>query len=279
VYEPEPDDDRDDDEDDWDEPARPEPSPDEKRRARITALAQLVTAFVAFFAARVGLELLGAFEAIRARWPAWEIPAHVFIQGAVAIAVVALILRVSREPWRSVGAGRPDPWWLAIARGLSTVAVIYVLMVPLMLAVMLLVRGPQQAHMARQKTEALSQFVKIPLVALLPSAVMAGLYEELFVRGLLQSRIARVISGHDQHRALARYGAVCLGAALFGAAHWYQGPAGVLQTTVVGVILGGISAHWRSIWPAVIAHSVIDTIGLLVSRVLVPAAQGILQRN
>lgn len=257
----------------------PEPSPTEKSRTRRGALAQLAAALVGFFAVRISAEHFRLFEAIAARYPEWEIPAHVFIPGLGALLIVALLLAQSREPWSSIGAGRPRKWWLDVVRGLSTVGLTYVVMVPLTLAVALLVRGPAQAHMTRQKLETLREFVKIPLIAVVPTAVMAGFYEEVLVRGFVQSRVSRALSGSDHPPTTARYLAVLFGAVLFGLGHIYQGPMGVFQTTVVGVILGVVAARFRSIWPAVVAHVVIDTVGLVVSRVLVPAAQSIIQRN
>lgn len=256
-----------------------EPSPEARSAAKRSALAQLVVVVVAFFAVRVLVERAGLFDLISARYSSWEIPAHVFIPGASAIAIVAVVLAVSRERWASIGAAKPSKWWLDLVRGLSTVGLTYVVMVPLTLAVALLIRGPAQAHMTRQKLEVLREFVKIPLVALVPTAMMAGFYEELLVRGFVQSRVSRALSGSDDPSTLVRYGAVCIGAVLFGLGHVYQGPMGVFQTTVVGVILGVVAARFRSIWPAVVAHVVIDTVGLVVSRVLVPAAQSIIQRN
>lgn len=269
---------------DWDEdeqdepPPPPTPTPEENARARRLALAQLVPAIGGFVALRVLLEWAGVFERVARVNPAWEIPAHVFIQGGIALAVTALVLRLSRQSAASIGVARPESAALAVGRGFMLVGTIYVVMVPLMLATMMLIRGPARESMVQQKTEVLREVARIPLAALFPSAVMAGVYEEVFVRGLLQSRVATVLAGARRESLVARYGAVFIASALFGLGHWYQGPVGVLQTTVVGLILGVSAVVWRSIWPAVVAHVVIDTVGLLVSRVLLPATQGLLQR-
>lgn len=271
---------------DEDPPPPPEPSSSEQRAARKRALGQLAVAIGAFLAARPALDLLGVYAWIERRAPRYEIPAHIFIQGVIALALVWGILRVSRESWRSVGASKPQSPWLEVGRGAALVGGIYVIMMPLMLAAMLLIRGPAREQMALQKVEALSQkaqavavFGQIPLWVLVPSAVMAGVYEEVFVRGLIQSRLARLFAGARELRWVERYGAVLLSSALFGLMHWYQGPVGVMQTAVVGLILGIAAAQWRSIWAAAAAHVIIDTMGLLVSRLLVPAAQGLLQRS
>ena len=51
---------------------------------------------------------------------------------------------------------------------------------------------------------------------------------------------------------------------LFGYGHYYKGPAGILDSSVAGLILG--SAYLlagRNLWASVLAHGFIDTIGLL----------------
>jgi membrane protease YdiL (CAAX protease family) len=268
---------------DWDEdeeaPLPPGPTPVEDALARKRSVAQLGLALGGFIVARLALERGGVFDEISVALPGWEIPAHVFIQGALALALTWLALRLYRDGAVSIGLAKPRRPWLEIGRGFMLVGGIYVVMVPLMLATMLLIRGPARESMVQQKTEVLRVVAQIPLAALFPSAVMAGVYEEVFVRGLLQSRVAKVFAGAKPQGLALRLSAVLIASVLFGLGHLYQGPVGVMQTTVVGVILGVSAVVWRSIWPAVVAHVVIDTVGLLVSRVLLPATQGLLQRS
>jgi membrane protease YdiL (CAAX protease family) len=278
LYEREQDDTDDDDDALGDALAPPAPTKAEHARARRAALWQLTLALAVFFGARVALDLLGIFSWIERHAPAWEIPAHVFAQGAIALGVVALALRAAKAPWASIGLARPSRPWTEVGRGFMTLGAVYTLMVPIMIAVALLIRGPGQAQMVQRKTEVLREFVKIPLVALLPSAVMAGVYEEIFVRGLLHARLATVFSGAARPSIGSRAAAVVIGSVLFGLGHAYQGAMGVMQTMLVGLILGVASAYWRTLWPAVVAHVAIDTIGLIASRVLVPVAQRMAER-
>jgi membrane protease YdiL (CAAX protease family) len=276
MYEPDPD--ALDDEALDDAPVRSEPpdpghSPEAHRRARVEALAQLSLALGLFVGARVGLERAGLFDVIASRAPGWEILTHVFMQAAVALLVVAGLLRASRAGWSSIGLGRPAHPWRELGRGLGAVVAVYLLMIPLVLAAALLIRGPGQDAMTRQKLGALRTFAAIPLAAMLPVALVAGLYEEIFVRGFLHARLARLFAGAGRPSPWARGGAVVLGSVLFGLAHVYQGPIGVVQTAVVGLVFGFLSAYWRTVWPAVVAHVAIDTFGLVASRWLVPAAQ------
>jgi membrane protease YdiL (CAAX protease family) len=52
---------------------------------------------------------------------------------------------------------------------------------------------------------------------------------------------------------------------LFGYGHYYKGPAGILDSSVAGFILG--SAYLltgRNLWAPVFAHGFIDTVGVIV---------------
>ena len=249
------------------------------RATRRRAALQLLIAFVGFFSARLLFEISGIYPFVERRYPAMKIPALVFTQAIAGALVVALVLRGFAEPAASVGFERPTRVWREIGRGLLTVVGVYVLQLPLALAVMLLIRGPTRAHMVAQKTQVLAEFVRMPIALILPCAVAAGLYEELLVRGLIQSRVSRVICGTDQPSGWQRFFAVLLDAVLFGAGHWYQGPIGVAQTLFAGVVFGACAAYWRSLWPAIVAHTLIDTVSLTVAHFVVPAAQRMLSRS
>jgi len=88
--------------------------------------------------------------------------------------------------------------------------------------------------------------------------IFAAFGEEFFYRGFLMTKIARTFG---QGRG-AWVAAVLIQACLFGLAHSYQGPAGMVGTGLVGIIYGiATLAFGRSLLPAIIVHGVIDTLG------------------
>ena len=98
-------------------------------------------------------------------------------------------------------------------------------------------------------------------------AVGAGVSEELFFRLLLPLLIAQV-SGSAW---IGFAGAT----ALFGFAHRYQGPAGVIATTLVGVLMAAVYLASGSLWVAMLLHMAINLNGLM----LRPLAMGVWRRR
>ncbi|MDP3274006.1 MAG: CPBP family intramembrane metalloprotease [Deltaproteobacteria bacterium] len=278
MYDPEPlDDDTPESADPSWEP--PEASPEAHRAARTEALVQLALGISLVAIPWLALKRVGIYEWVATHAPAWHVPSVVFAQGLTALAAIAITIRLRKSNLTSLGLHPLKHRAQAILRGLSIVGITYAFMIPVMLATTLLLQGPAQQAMVQRKAQSLGVFVRIPMLMVLPCAIMAGVYEEVLVRGFLQSRLARLFAGAKplglSHKSLA----VLLGSLLFALAHLYQGAMGVMQTLLVGLILGTCATTWRSLWPAIIAHITIDTIGLLASRYLVPTAQRMIDRS
>lgn len=98
-------------------------------------------------------------------------------------------------------------------------------------------------------------------------SLAAGVCEELLYRALLPALLAALLPG------LSAWLVVLLAAVAFGAAHAYQGAAGVVITAVLGALLGGIYLSTGSLPVVMILHALIDArVGLLPPRVAGAAA-------
>jgi hypothetical protein len=54
-------------------------------------------------------------------------------------------------------------------------------------------------------------------------------------------------------------------AVLFGFGHFYKGPAGVLDSTYSGVVLGSVYLlSGRNLWASILAHGISDTLAVAV---------------
>jgi uncharacterized protein len=93
------------------------------------------------------------------------------------------------------------------------------------------------------------------LLFLIPVAWGSAAFgEELLLRGFVLDRFALLFGTHT---------AVVLQALLFSLGHAYQGITGVVGIFFVGVAFGAVYLRaGRNLWPAIIAHGIIDTISI-----------------
>lgn len=88
--------------------------------------------------------------------------------------------------------------------------------------------------------------------------VFAAFGEEFLYRGYLLNRLADIFGGGRVAWSFAILGQ----AIAFALAHWYQGPVGMFSIGVGAIISGiAVSAWGRNLWPAIVAHGLMDTIG------------------
>jgi membrane protease YdiL (CAAX protease family) len=211
------------------------------RLSTVVALALVLAAKA--FAREAFLRLgLGAFAGSLA----------ILVAGAMA---TALLVRTG-ESWQSIGLRRPVRYRPTLAWGLGA-AVVIIVFLPLVL-------GPLANELGwpPQHTDRLGD-LRNPwryFIFLVPIGWgTAAFGEELVYRGFIYTRILLLIGESRLGRLLA---GLCQ-AALFGLAHLYLGPRGALNGFAIGltsVVVYELSG--RNLWPVVLAHGLVDTIGL-----------------
>lgn len=88
----------------------------------------------------------------------------------------------------------------------------------------------------------------------------AAFGEEVGYRGYLMTRAADL----GRRSRAAWIGALIVSSVLFGYGHYYKGPAGILDSGVAGLILGGAYLlSGKVLWTSILAHGFIDTFGVL----------------
>ncbi len=88
----------------------------------------------------------------------------------------------------------------------------------------------------------------------------AALGEEMFLRGFVLNRLATFFG----EGRLGWAAALVVHASIFGVMHAYQGIPGMIGTGLIGLVLGifYVGAK-RNLFPVVLAHGLINTVGLL----------------
>lgn len=80
--------------------------------------------------------------------------------------------------------------------------------------------------------------------------VLVAVSEEFVFRGVLLPQLSR--------RLRSEWAGLLISSALFGLVHWSTGAGAVLQTGIAGLLLGLCTLRTRTLYPAVIAHYVIN---------------------
>ena len=172
--------------------------------------------------------------------------------------VLALVsTRVREGGWAALGFRRPDSWRTVILLAFGAAL--------LRLALGQFVIEPVTAHFwpPIAGPKGFDKIAGNPMAALSALGLIwtfAAFGEEVGYRGYLMKRAADVFGGSR----LAWIVGLFLSATLFGFGHFYKGPAGVLDSGVAGLILGGVYLlSGRCLWTCILAHGLIDTTGVL----------------
>jgi len=160
--------------------------------------------------------------------------------------------------WRDAGLRIDDGLLRAILMGIAAGAV--------MEALELFVTQPVLVRITGKYPD-LSDFLdlvgnlKLLLILIAFSWVVAGFGEELAWRGYLLNRVAN-LTGRSRIGWVAT---VVISSVVFGLAHSYQHLTGIVENTIAGILLGCLYlATGRRLIVPIVAHAITDTIDVLI---------------
>lgn len=167
-------------------------------------------------------------------------------------------LAIRGESWRDVGLRIPPTWPRLVLIGIG--AGVFMELLELFVTQPLLV-------MITGKFPDLSDFkdvvgnLKLLLLLIVLSWIVAGLGEELAWRGYIMNRVAD-LTGRSKPGWAA---SLILVSAAFGLAHSYQDITGVVENMIAGALLGILYlATGRNLIVPIIAHAIADTLDCLI---------------
>lgn len=191
---------------------------------------------------------------------ATSIAAFILLESSITLLLLLAVLRVNREPLRSLGLQRYR--WLAhSAAGLALVPLLF--LVNVIVAVLFRVLLPR-FYLERNP---LVDLIKTPddLAVFLLTALYAGGIKEELQRAFILNRFRDHLGG--------AWLGLMLWSVLFGAGHYVQGLQGVVVATMFGFLFGGLYLIRGSLVGPVVAHAVYDTAALLGYWFLHPQVQ------
>jgi membrane protease YdiL (CAAX protease family) len=168
-------------------------------------------------------------------------------------------LRLRDGGWKAAGLTRPNSWGKTVVLAVCAAAVLQ-LGSELVVGPLGHTLWPAPQHVSHVVAAAAFGW-KQALTSLLIIWTFAAFGEELSYRGYLLTRAADIF----RRSRVAYIIAMILAAVLFGFGHYYKGPAGVLDSTYSGLVLGcAFLLSGRNLWAAILAHGISDTFAVVV---------------
>lgn len=217
--------------------------------ARLALTGELVLAVALVLFAGLSAAVLGSVLANPTIPLALQV---ILLQGLIILLGLYGLLRWRKIPWSGIGLVRPRA--RDMLRGLAVLLAVFLCNGIFAGLVMLLLPGALEQHHAHLGDVAGFLVGGLPLAAVAALMLFVAIYEELLARGFLLHRSRLLLAGI--------WPPVMLSSLLFGLGHGYQGWIGIVQTALVGIVLARATLHWHTLWPAIIAHAVLNTVAL-----------------
>lgn len=169
----------------------------------------------------------------------------------------SLSLWLRRMSWGDLGLRKPPSWGRILLEALFAALVIWIvanlLLLPLFEHLSLVTVDNSRFDEVRGDLPTL-----LGWLAAVWTIVAFG--EEMIFRGYIMNRLADLFGRTRMGWLLSLFGS----SLIFGLAHGYQGPIGVISTAVVGFFLGILYLiNRRNLWVTIICHGLLDTISLV----------------
>jgi len=183
---------------------------------------------------------------------------HVIPNEVPILFVLGLLsFRLRDGAWKAIGLQWPASWRRTVLIALAAAF--------LRIALSALVVDPVTAHFwpAAKAPAGMNEITGHAWIALRWLGLVwtfAAFGEEIGYRGYLVNRASEA-AGRSRFAYWAGVAAVAI---LFGYGHYYKGPAGMIDSGMAGLILGGAYLlSGRNLWACILAHGFIDTVGVI----------------
>jgi len=173
----------------------------------------------------------------------------------LAMLIGGFLLKRQGSSWRIIGLSKPGSWWKTAFKGMGAwigAVIIFVLMQGVIITI-LTVLGLSLPAIDESRFNPIHGNLLFFLLMILLAWTTIAFGEELFYRAFLISRLV-------DHAAMGKGVAITISALVFGAAHFAEGPLGILSNGAFGGLFRWIYLKsGRNLWITVIAHGLLNT--------------------
>ncbi len=186
----------------------------------------------------------------------------------LSILLATAVLRYRGSGWREIGLARPASWPKTVLLGVGTL-VAFILVGNLLQAILANIPGLELAPADRSSFDSIAGNLPLLLLYLVAAWTTIVFGEEMLFRAFLTTSLAGLFSHPKARWALALIGS----SLFFGLAHYSWGLGGIIETTIMGFVLGFVYLRTgRNLWVTIIAHGLANTLGFILMFAGVPIA-------
>ena len=171
------------------------------------------------------------------------------------VGIATLVLKPWGWNWRGIGLARPASIRATVLRAVGTTLVTLVILIALQV-ILFMVVGPAGPASDQSEYNPISGNLPLLLGMLVVAWTTVAFGEEMLFRAFIINALGRPFQQTRATVALAVVGS----SVVFGLAHFAWGWMGVLETTLIGLVLGtAYIRSGRNLWVTIIAHGLANT--------------------
>ena len=175
----------------------------------------------------------------------------------LSILITGIMLKRQGSSWRDIGLVRPKSWLRTIVLVIGTVIALTAISLAI-LNIAQLIPGAAGINVSRYNP--LQGNLPLLLLYILLAWTTITFGEEMMYRAFLITQLGEIFQGAKLRWVLA----LIFSSVIFGLIHFYQGPLGIVNTFIVGILFGAVYLRSeRNLWITIIAHGLFNTLSFV----------------
>ena len=177
-----------------------------------------------------------------------------------SLIIATAVLKRRNSGWPQIGLGQPASWPRTILLAVATVIAYIIVFNFILPALLQLLPLPAIDAPDKSNFDILFQNLPLLILSLIAAWTIIAFGEEMLYRAFLMDSLVLLFENSKMKGALSLIGS----SLIFGLAHFSWGVAGVIETTIIGFLLGAIFLRTgRNLWVTVIAHALLNSMAFL----------------